>query len=152
MTTARHHPTFEHILCYSDGRVFNTRTGRLNSIPKNGYSRMRVNGGRRVMVHRLVAQSFHQNPQNLAVVNHIDGNVRNNSAANLEFCSQRYNTQSINTRRDFGGICETGGRFRLRVKILGERRMSYSFASREEAERFRIGLRLIAMALNDKAM
>lgn len=151
MTTVRPHPTFEHILCYSDGRVFNTQTRRLNRIPKNGYSRMRVNG-ERMMVHRLVAESYYENPENLPVVNHIDGNRRNNSPSNLQFCTQRFNTQSINCRRDFGGIQESNGRFRLRVKMLGEKRMSFSFDSRDEAERFRLGLRLVATLLNEPSM
>ena len=151
MTTVRPHPTFEHILCYSDGRVFNTRTRRLNSIPRNGYSRMRVNG-ERMMVHRLVAESFHENPENLPVVNHIDGNRINNCPSNLQFCTQRFNTQSINCRRDFGGIQESNGRFRLRVKMLGEKRMSFSFDSSDEAERFRLGIRLVATLLNEPSM
>ena len=151
MDTSRPHPIFDHILCTSNGRVFNTRTRRMNSIARNGYSRIRVNGTR-MMVHRLVAEAFHDNHENLPVVHHIDGNIRNNSATNLQFCSQRYNTQSINCRRDFGGIQENRGRFRLRVKMMGGRRMSFSFGSRDDAERFRIGLRLVATLSNDPSM
>lgn len=42
-------------------------------------------------VHRLVAATFLENPENLAEVNHIDGNKQNNNVSNLEWCSRRDN-------------------------------------------------------------
>ena len=43
-------------------------------------------------VHRLVAQAFiPNNDQSKTVINHKDENKRNNSVANLEWCTYKYN-------------------------------------------------------------
>lgn len=42
-------------------------------------------------IHRLVAIAFLPNPNNLAEVNHKDGNKQNNCVNNLEWCSREYN-------------------------------------------------------------
>lgn len=44
-------------------------------------------------IHRLVALAFIPNPNNLSQVNHIDKNIHNNSASNLEFCTAQYNVE-----------------------------------------------------------
>lgn len=42
-------------------------------------------------VHRLVAQAFIPNPNNLPCINHKDENKSNNFVSNLEWCSIAYN-------------------------------------------------------------
>lgn len=54
------------------------------NLSKDGASRKRI-------VHRLVAEAFIENPDNLPEVNHKDEDKKNNSVENLEWCSREYN-------------------------------------------------------------
>lgn len=42
-------------------------------------------------VHRIVAQTFLPNPDDLPEINHKDNNPLNNEASNLEWCTREYN-------------------------------------------------------------
>ena len=43
------------------------------------------------LVHRLIAQTFIPNPDNLSEVNHRDNDPLNNNVSNLEWCTHEYN-------------------------------------------------------------
>ena len=47
---------------------------------------------KRYRLNRLVAYEFISNPENLPIVNHIDGNKINNNIKNLEWCTAQENT------------------------------------------------------------
>lgn len=46
-----------------------------------------------VLIHRLVAEAFVENPNNLPEVNHKDEDIFNNAASNLEWMSRSENLQ-----------------------------------------------------------
>lgn len=78
------------------GNVRNARRKKLLSpyTGNSGYKRVklyRYGIRERFLVHRLVAQVFIPNPQNLPQVNHKDENKTNNRADNLEWCDNKYN-------------------------------------------------------------
>ena len=77
----------------NDGK---TRHGRIISTKENnrGYVQVHLYRDgfcRMKLLHRLVAEAFIQNPDNLPQVNHIDEDKSNNSAINLEWCTNLYN-------------------------------------------------------------
>lgn len=60
----------------------------------------------RVMIHRLVAQSFIPNPANKPVVNHINGDRQDNRVDNLEWCTTLENVQHAIRTGLVGKVCK----------------------------------------------
>lgn len=62
---------------------------------KNGYlvvSLFRNGKSKRFFIHRVVANAFLSNPNDLPQVNHKDEDKTNNKVSNLEWCDAKYNT------------------------------------------------------------
>ena len=63
---------------------------------KNGYLYVNLyknSKSKTKKIHRLVAETFIPNTNNLPCINHIDGNKHNNCIDNLEWCSYSENTK-----------------------------------------------------------
>ena len=77
------------------GRVINIKKNKLMTLTKyNNYYWVKLsnnNHAKSIKVHRLVAQIFIINPDNLPCVNHRDEDTSNNRVDNLEWCNHEYN-------------------------------------------------------------
>lgn len=80
------------------GKIRNTKTKYILKpvTQSNGYMKVCLTKNRvqkNKTIHRLVAETFIPNTNNLPCINHKDENKTNNNANNLEWCTQEYNTK-----------------------------------------------------------
>lgn len=72
------------------------------NICTNGYYEASLNyAGKRTvkLLHRVVAETFLDNPNNLPEVNHKDEDISNNCVDNLEWCTSKYNANYGNRNK-----------------------------------------------------
>lgn len=78
-----------------DGKVWSSKSNKFLSFKDvNGYNKVQLYHNKKrkyFFVHRLVAEAFIPNPNNLPYVNHKDENRKNNNVDNLEWCTTKYN-------------------------------------------------------------
>lgn len=96
-----------------NGEVRTVSTGHIKSqkIDRYGYAVVCLSESRNVRkyrtVHRLVAEAFIPNPDNLPQVNHKDENKLNNNISNLERCDAYYNSHyGTGRERSDAGRCK----------------------------------------------
>ena len=124
------------------GRILKLETKR------TGYLRVKLYDSsgkmKNFLVHRLVCEAFHENPEDKPCVNHIDENKANNAAINLEWCTHKeninhgtHNARSAKARSKPVGQYTTDGKF---VKIWQsvievERQLGFAKGSLSNAAR-----------------
>lgn len=93
---------------YDDGRCFSRLSNKFltpqMSTKYPTYNLTLPDGKRKVKIHRMVAETFIENPNNLPVVNHIDGDTHNFNVNNLEWVTLQQN--SIHARDN--GLLKNG--------------------------------------------
>jgi hypothetical protein len=111
------------------------------------------NGKRKnIQIHRLVAIAFLDNPENKPMVNHIDGNKRNNHVSNLEWCTRQENTDHAVKF----GLMARGERIAqsklksFQVKEIIEKYKSGSVTYFELAKQYNVSFSLIGQIVRGK--
>lgn len=100
----------------NNGRIKNMMTNNLvpQNISNSGYYRVGLylnNKSKNKEVHRIVAETFIDNPENKIEVNHIDGNKLNNNVDNLEWVTHKENINHAWKNNLFEPVREASKRY-----------------------------------------
>ena len=93
---------------------------------QNGYKLITLHKKKTYSIHRLVAETFLENPENKLEVNHKDSNRANNSVNNLEWVTKSENIQhsySYGSKKAPEGV--SNGKAVLSEQDVKELRSSY---------------------------
>lgn len=97
----RHHPEYKFLKVSNMGRVMSNKSGKWVELTSRGkaarYAQVGAGHANPVYVHKLVAQTFIPNPDDLPQVKHINGDTYDNRAENLEWIRRYRRVRIIET-------------------------------------------------------
>jgi len=110
------------------------------SLQKNGYYGITIEKRKRKNIHRLLAECFIPNPENLPVVDHINRNRQDNRLENLRWCTISDNSSNRTMK---GCICKTKDKINNKVYeyyrvyyYIDKKKKSKTFKTKEDAEKY----------------
>lgn len=103
---------FNHYYITENGIVYNSKMNIIKSVPNknNGYHQIVLQNKaagvkpKCFYIHRLVAETYIDNPNNFPEVNHINSIKTDNNFSNLEWCTRKYNLQHMAANKEFERI------------------------------------------------
>lgn len=125
---------YEDRLCISkEGKVLSLKTNKIlkTTIFPNGYEVLCLmyqkpkRHTKTLYIHRLVAQTFIDNPHNKKTVNHKDGNKTNNNVNNLEWATQGENNKHAYNNNLRIPHCEGFVEYNNKKRVLSEYDVEY---------------------------
>lgn len=127
------------------GFVRDLRTGKLKEGCNTfGYRRINLHnqeGQRSFSIHRLVAQAFLPNPNNLPEIDHIDRNRSNNNVENLRWVNDFVQAQNKGDQKNntsgYKNICCEDNFYRVVIVRDGVKVCRKRFANLEDAVKYR---------------
>lgn len=144
--------TYGRYVVSDHGHIFNTYGRRLkpNDIG-DGYHQVTLYGQgdrKSMLVHRIVAKLFVDNPHGYSEVNHKDGNPSNNHWSNLEWVTA---SQNVKHAYDLKGKRERPNRGRLdRCQVLTIRSIGRDLPVTQLARYFKVNRSTVRQVLDNK--
>lgn len=88
---------YDNYIVYKNGRIYNKRSSKfIKPYLDNtaGYFKIRLinfknHEAKSFYLHRILANCFLPNPNNLSIIDHVDNNKKNNDLSNLKWVSKK---------------------------------------------------------------